>query len=158
MFSYGFNRLQWGVVGVMTSAMVSAIQLNGMAATQTQNLTLVIGGLRSQAGVVCVALFKSETGFPSDGTQAIRNSCVKITTLPLMVNFDLPYGNYAVSLLHDENEDGRLNTGFLGIPKEGIGFSNNPRIFSGAPKFATARFTFTQNNTNLQVSMKYLRR
>jgi uncharacterized protein (DUF2141 family) len=154
MVSYSLNRVQLGLVGLM-SATLCSMQFNLMAATPSQKLTLLINGLRSEDGVVCVSLFSSEDGFPRDGTKAIRNSCVPITDTPLAVSFDVPYGNYAVSLLHDENQDGRLNTGFLGIPREGIGFSNNPRIIAGTPSFATTKFEFMQGSDDVQVNIKY---
>jgi uncharacterized protein (DUF2141 family) len=153
MINCKLNRFQLGLIGLI-SATVCSMQFNLMAATPSQKLTLLINGLRSEDGVVCISLFNSETGFPRDGTKAIRNNCVPITT-PLVVSFDVPYGNYAASLLHDENEDGRLNTGFLGIPREGIGFSNNPRIIAGTPSFATTEFEFTQGSDDVQVNIKY---
>jgi uncharacterized protein (DUF2141 family) len=154
MFKYSLNHVQLVFIGLI-SATVCSMQSNLMAAIPSQKLTLIISGLRSEDGVVCISLFNNETGFPTDGTKAIRKSCVPITGTPLVASFDVPYGNYAVSLLHDENEDGRLNTGFLGIPREGIGFSNNPRIIAGTPSFTTTEFKFTQGSDDVQVNIKY---
>ena len=52
---------------------------------------------------------------------------------------DLPPGNYAVQVMHDENENGQLDTNFLGIPVEGYGFSNNPNVMRKA-HYDEARF------------------
>ena len=86
-----------------------------------------------------MALFESKAGFPEDDTQAVCNNCFAIAELPMSISFDVPYGSYAVSVLHDENKDGELNTGLLGIPQEGIGFSNDPRIIKGTPSFEKTR-------------------
>ena len=118
-------------------------------------LTLVINELRNQQGEVCIALFSDKEGFPEDDKQAVCNNCFAISKRPMSTIFDVPYGRYSVSVLHDENKDGELNTGMMGIPKEGIGFSNNPRIIKGTPSFKTASFDFTEDNQQVEVTVKY---
>ncbi len=119
------------------------------------NLKLVISQLRNQKGEVCIALFESKAGFPEDDTQAICNNCLTITELPMTVSFDVPHGSYAASVLHDENKDGELETGMLGIPKEGVGFSNDPRIIKGTPSFEKTRFEFNEGNREVEIAVKY---
>ena len=119
------------------------------------NLTITINQLRNQQGEVCIALFESEVGFPKDDTQAVRNRCFAITELPMSVSFDVPYGSYSASVLHDENKDGELETGLMGIPQEGIGFSNDPMIITGTPNFETASFEFSADNAAIEITMKY---
>ena len=119
------------------------------------NLTLTINELRNQEGEVCVALFKDEAGFPADDEKAVCNSCFPIKEMPLRVSFDVPYGSYSVSLLHDENKDGELNKNMVGIPKEGIGFSNDPMIIKGTPSFDKTCFEFSEGNEEVEVTVKY---
>ena len=119
------------------------------------NLTLTINELRNQKGEVCVALFESKAGFPEDDEQAVCNQCFAISALPMTVDFEVPHGSYAVSLLHDENKDGELNTNIVGIPKEGIGFSNDPRIIKGTPSFEKTRFEFNEDNQSVEIAVKY---
>ncbi len=57
----------------------------------------------------------------------------------------IPKGTYAISLLQDENRNGLMDKGFLGIPKESFGFSNNPSIFAGAPSFEESRVEIASN-------------
>ncbi|MEM8501834.1 MAG: DUF2141 domain-containing protein [Cyanobacteria bacterium P01_D01_bin.1] len=118
-------------------------------------LTLVINKLRNQKGEICIALFESEAGFPKDDTQAICNNCFMVSKRPMTVDLEVPYGSYAVSVLHDENRDGKLNTGLLGIPKEGIGFSNDPRIIKGTPSFEKTCFEFTEEAQEVEIEIKY---
>ena len=117
------------------------------------NLTLVISALRNQQGEVCIALFDNKEGFPKNDDKAVCNQCFTINKQPMSVSFDVPYGSYAVSMLHDENEDGKLNTNFMGIPKEGIGFSNDPRIIKGTPSFEKTCFEFSEDNTEIEITM-----
>ncbi|WP_231370315.1 DUF2141 domain-containing protein [Sphingomonas phyllosphaerae] len=67
----------------------------------------------------------------------------------------LPRGDYAVAVIHDENDNKKLDT-FAGIPKEGFGFSRNPAIRFGPPRFAAARFTLATDAEEQQVRMRYI--
>ena len=63
-------------------------------------------------------------------------------------------GNYAAALIHDENSNARLDT-FAGIPREGFGFSRNPRIGFGPPRFSAAMFAIGGVAETQQVTMRY---
>jgi uncharacterized protein (DUF2141 family) len=64
-------------------------------------------------------------------------------------------GSYALAVIHDENGNGRLDK-FMGIPREGFGFSRNPRIRMGPPRFDEVRFDVAGANVRQVVRMKYL--
>lgn len=131
--------------------------LSTLERTRLGTLTLELTALRNQAGRVNVALFDSPDGFPSDVSKAVRSGCFAITDLPLAIQLaDLPYGQYAVTVHHDENMDATLNCNALGIPKEGIGFSGNPKIWKGVPPFQRALFEFSPSYTIVSITMKYL--
>jgi uncharacterized protein (DUF2141 family) len=63
-------------------------------------------------------------------------------------------GTYAVAVFHDENENGKLDTGFLGIPTEPTGASNDARGSMGPPKFKDAQFNYTGGNLTLKVKLE----
>jgi uncharacterized protein (DUF2141 family) len=124
--------------------------------TDSSTLTLELLGLRNRDGVLCIALFESALGYPDDSSQAVRTATLPITAIPQTVTFeDLPYGSYAATVLHDENADAQVNTNVLGIPKEGIGFSGNPRIWKGVPSFDRSEFAFTPDQTIVSITLKY---
>jgi uncharacterized protein (DUF2141 family) len=119
-------------------------------------LTLKITALRSQQGVVCLALFSSADGFPNDTAKAIKAEQFPIVEIPLTITLpDIPFGQYAATVFHDENADGNLNVGLFGIPQEGIGFSENPKVWAGPPQFQQADFTFTPESYVVEIEMKY---
>jgi len=81
---------------------------------------------------------------------------VPITQAILAITFsDIAPGTYAVSVIHDENEDGELNTGTFGIPTEGFGFSRNPEIRTGAPDFSEAAIIVIGAEATTQVELIY---
>ena len=67
----------------------------------------------------------------------------------------LPVGSYAIAVIHDENDNARLDT-VLGIPREGFGFSRNPAIGFGPPRFTAARFAIDDGHNEQDVRMRYL--
>lgn len=121
------------------------------------NLEVTIKGLKNQKGQVCFSLFSSSKGFPNNKKRAIQAKCVKIGNNSTKLN--IPYlkaGTYAMAMFHDKNGDGKLNTNGLGIPKEGFGFSRNPRVLTGPPKFGDSAVFVVGSTTNIQINLNYL--
>ncbi len=121
------------------------------------SLAIEVAGLRNNDGSVSVSLFRSAQGFPQDTALVFRSATIGLAENPdAVVRIqDLDFGDYAVSVLHDENANRELDTSFLGMPTEGFGFSNNPRIGFGAPSFESCRFRFAATELTLRVQMRY---
>jgi uncharacterized protein (DUF2141 family) len=68
----------------------------------------------------------------------------------------VPAGAYAVQAFHDENVNHKVDRGLFGIPKEGIGFSNDAPIHLSPPKWADAAFAFNGAGQTIQVKMRYM--
>ena len=64
----------------------------------------------------------------------------------------MPVGSYAASIQHDEDGDGKLKTNFIGIPKEGVGISNNP---GGIPRWAKSQVA-VNGPTTIAITLRYL--
>jgi uncharacterized protein (DUF2141 family) len=135
-----------------------AVALSGktMAMEPTAKLTVVVDSLSSKQGEVCMRIYAKEQGFPQSATGVVQSGCTKITGRVATKEFyGLKYGTYAVALFHDEDGNGKLNTNFLGIPREGFGISNNPIVKLSAPKFKSASF-FLRGNATIKIGMKYI--
>ena len=65
---------------------------------------------------------------------------------------DIPEGTYAVSIFHDENDNGKMDTNFLGIPSEDYGCSNDASGFLGPPKWEDAKFQLKEN-TSIKITL-----
>ena len=106
--------------------------------TDTHDITVTIDNLRSNEGKVLIGLYNSETDFLSE---VFMGKVVSISDNSCTVTFkDVPKGIYAVSYVHDENDNGKMDTNFVGIPKEDYGCSNNAKGFMSAPKWEDAKF------------------
>jgi uncharacterized protein (DUF2141 family) len=68
---------------------------------------------------------------------------------------DIPPGTYALAVIHDENMDGELRTNWLGVPKEGYGFSNDAKASMSAPSFEAASFTYDGQKLDLTIKLNY---
>lgn len=110
-------------------------------------------GLRSEAGSIGYLLFQGEEGFPDKDHLSVRKGTLSATDKTLKID-DLPEGQYAMTFLHDENGNGKMDKK-LGFPEEGFGFSENPIIFFGPPSFKRSSFEL-QNRKTLTIKMKYL--
>lgn len=67
---------------------------------------------------------------------------------------NLPYGDYAVSVYHDENLNGDMDSGFMGIPKEPYGFSNNAKSSFGPPKWRDVKFSIKSPSVEIAVKVE----
>jgi uncharacterized protein (DUF2141 family) len=105
---------------------------------------------------VLFALYNREDAFPDEHYKKyFKKLTGKIVNGSSTVTFEnLPEGKYAVNILHDENNDGKIKKGII-LPKEGIGFSNYKSIgFSNRPNFTKAAFNIN-NNTSIKVKIIY---
>lgn len=106
-------------------------------------------------GEVMVALFSSPAGFPYETSNAIQRQKGTAVNGTAEVSFtNIKPGTYAIALFHDTNGDGKLNTNFMGIPKEGYGVSNNTYNTFSAPGYKESSFTHN-SVTELTIQMKY---
>ncbi len=72
---------------------------------------------------------------------------------PTLFADDLAYGEYAVAIFQDENQDGKLNTNFLGIPKEPYCFSRNYRPRVKSPKYEDCKFIYSAKDNHLYLQL-----
>ncbi len=148
------NKFQVGIA--LVSVIGNLAFLPSAEANVNSNLSVTVKGLKNQKGQVCFSLFSSSRGFPNNKKQAIKAQCVKLGNSNAKLNIPaLKAGTYALAMFHDKNGDGKLNTNGLGIPKEGFGFSRNPRILTGPPKFGDSAVFVVGSSTNIEIDMNY---
>jgi uncharacterized protein (DUF2141 family) len=136
-----------------------AVSTGGSAAAdeaQASTVSLDVTGLRSNNGTVRCALYSKEDGYPKDPSKAVARGMAAIKDKHAVCEFtNVAPGTYAASFIHDENNNGKLDTNWLGMPKEGYGASNNARGSMGPPKFADARFIYRGGALTLKVTTQY---
>jgi len=125
------------------------------AASPVGSLEIDVAGMRSARGLIRICLTADPKNFPGcvDDKHAVTRS---VPASQHIIRFDdLPPGSYAAALIHDENSNAKLDT-LLGIPREGFGFSRNPPIGFGPPRFSAAQFALGGVAETQQVTMRYM--
>ena len=159
------KRSLWICVMALLSLQLPAASRNAVAVEPVKAeipagngaITIKITGLRSASGNLLVALFNAKKGFPGKFENAVRQASVTAAGSDHVAVFsDVPFGTYAVAVRHDENGNGKLDANFLGMPKEGVGVSNNPKSKFGPPSFDAASFTLDKKALELNVNLRYL--
>lgn len=129
--------------------------LSAAAPPPGAQLMVDVAGLRSQRGALMICLTRMPDYFPDcAGDPDNRHYVVPVSQAGAIRIGALPPGGYALAVIHDENANHRLDT-FAGIPREGVGFSENPPIRFGAPRFESARFAIGDVAVRQQVRIKY---
>lgn len=122
-----------------------------------EGIKIEISNLRNNKGFVLVSLFKNGEGYPNEPGKAFRKAKLAIRDKKVTITFpELPSASYAIAILHDENGDEKMNKNFMGLPKEGYGFSNNASGVFGPPGYNKASFRHMANTlTAIVIKTKY---
>jgi len=125
------------------SAIILSTIFTANAQENSYTLTVNISGLNSDDGTIMIGLYTGKENFLK---KRFRGGVTTIKNKKSVVVFkDIPKGEYAVSFVHDENNNKKMDTNFLGIPTEDYGCSNNATGFMGPPKYNDAKFQLTEN-------------
>lgn len=140
-----------------TVLMFVNLPVAAFAQLQCPGIHVKILNIRNSTGTVDCALFESPVGFPREFLRSARNVMVlKIQEAQARCDFEnIPPGTYAIAVIHDENMNGKLDANWLGIPKEGYGFSNTAKGVVDAPLYSAASFPYDGQNLDLTISLNY---
>ncbi len=134
------NCLPYACLLMATSASAGDLQVN-------------LHDIRTHTGTLNMAVVDGPAGWDSK-TKPVQAQSAKATGDEARFVFkNLPAGDYAVLVTHDENDNGKLDTNLLGIPVEGYGFSNNPQVMR-KPTFEEARFTVPANGASIDITLR----
>ncbi len=119
-------------------------------------LRVEVSGLRAAKGNVLCALHDSGDTFPKKADKARARARAPASVGSLILVFpDVQTGTYAVVCFHDENGNQDLDQNLLGIPQEGLGFSNDATGTFGPPKFEAAQFRYSGGPQSIPILMHY---
>lgn len=126
------------------------------AGQQGGEVSLTVTGLRSDKGQVLICLTRDAHAFPDCTGSADARHAIVPATNPQTTFANLPQGRYAISVLHDENGNGRADKTLGFIPREGFGFSRDAPVRMGPPKFEQAAFAIDGHDVSQSIRMRYL--
>ena len=119
------------------------------------DIHIEVQNLKNTVGKVSIGLYNKSENFPIV-SKVYKGVHLNIGSHTLTYTFKkIPEGIHAVSVFHDENSNSKLDKNFLGIPKEGYGFSNNAKVMLSIPSFDEAKFKVSTQTVNLNIKMEY---
>ncbi len=126
-------------------------------ASAQNKIVVQITNFDNNKGVCLVCLFDNAKAFSGKGEPVKKMMAVPVNGSATAVFENVATGCYAVSVIHDANNNNKFDTNFLGIPTEGYGASQNRLPFAAAPKFDANKFTVTANSTvTVPIKLRYL--
>lgn len=168
MFRHLHRPIVFGAISLPLLLGIGLLASTSVVAAPTTPTTLPAGGIevtlrpRSAKGRIGCLLFASARGFPGDkkyAKQALRVRVTRDTSGHYAARcrfVGVKPGSYAVAVLHDENNNDKMDRSFFGSPKEGYGVSNDakPGTFSG-PKYRAAKFRYDGKPRRLSIRLRY---
>jgi uncharacterized protein (DUF2141 family) len=120
---------------------------------QTSSLTVTITGIKNNTGNLTAEIYNSKGNFIKSSFKT-STSVIKSNTATVIFS-DLPKAEYTVVVYHDENNNGKLDKNFIGMPKEPVACSNNAKGFMGPPKYEDAKFNLiADSKINIKMNEK----
>lgn len=141
---------------LIISSLIAAGLVLPASLAQAGELTVTITDVRADKGTLMVMVVNTEAGWNNqEKPVAVEHLAVrgKHDAGQLVFKFNLPAGSYAVQVMHDENDNGKLDSNALGIPVEAYGFSNNPAVMRRA-YFSEAKFDITEAPASVGVRLR----
>lgn len=126
-------------------------------ATAQNKVTVQVSNFENNKGVCIICLYNNAKAYAGKG-EPLRCLTVPVENKAASASFtEVPEGNYAISVIHDANNNKKFDKNFLGIPTEGYGASQNKLPFAAAPKFDDNKFTITANSTTTaNIKLRYI--
>jgi uncharacterized protein (DUF2141 family) len=148
---YGmFRRQLMRALWICAVLMAAAVGLSQQAAESSGGYTLKISvsNVNQEGGNIGVLVFNSDKGWPEDRTAALKDIIVPAHPGTVVVSIpNLPAGDYAVAVLHDVNQNHKMDRNWMSKPKEQWAMSNNPHALIKAPSYSTAKFHLAGDQT-----------
>lgn len=140
-------------------SLATLLHLLAAGNVQAQTLSVRVEGIRNSRGELGVAVFNDKIGYPLHLEHSYEVKWFPLQQGQTVVDavFDsLPPGEYAVSVVHDENGGRLIERNKQGLPKEGVGFSNNQKVTSKAPPYRNAQFPLSADeNKTIVIHLDY---
>lgn len=113
------------------------------------SLQVNVTGIKRVSGKIGLCLITDKSEFMSDCSYYRE---YEVTAKELVIALpDLMSNDYAITIYHDRNSNDKLDTNFLGLPKERYGFSNNPSTRFGPPSFKKCLFKL---DSNMEIALR----
>lgn len=128
------------------------------AAADAQNIEVTITGIRNSEGQMGIGVFRDNESFKKEKAYLeLAFEKKEVINGEMKIRFTIPPGTYGIALLDDENSDDVMEYNFLGMPKEGFGFSDYYHTGLTMPKFDAFRFDVVEGQKkSINIRIRYI--
>ena len=140
---------------ILITSLIIFLFLGFISNSSAQTITINFQNIDvKKGGYLYISLYNSDKGYPHLDN-AYKTIYIPVGKKEMKVSFEnIKPGIYAINVFHDENSNKKMETNFIGIPAEGYGLSNNPRLF-GPPTFNKTKFELKGASLSLDISINY---
>lgn len=121
------------------------------SAQESCELHIKVENIKKVKGSILIAIYNHEDHFLSKEVMG-EGKTVESDVIEFSFN-GMEVGTYAISLFHDENDNGKLDSNFIGIPSEPYAFSNNAKGMFGPPSFEQCKFEIKEGAQEIVISL-----
>jgi uncharacterized protein (DUF2141 family) len=143
------------VFRLAVAATMLMVASRGAAAAE---LRVVVNGVRSGDGRIMIDVYANEAKYKANAGKGGGDFRIDVPARPGSVTAiiaNVTAGRFGATVIHDENANGALDTNFLGIPREGVGASNNAKGSLGPPSYSDMQFSVGDGGTTITIDLDY---
>ena len=143
-------------VALTGGGLASAQEAACTGTASATRLYVDVEGVRSSEGLVAVTLYADDSKrfLARRGSLYVGRVPAKAGNTRVCIHVPEP-GVYALAVYHDEDGDRSIDRNAIGLPTEGVGFSNNPNVFLGIPAFRAVRLSVPKTDLRTRVRLRY---
>ncbi|HSE79985.1 MAG TPA: DUF2141 domain-containing protein [Alphaproteobacteria bacterium] len=144
--------------GAVLRLAVAAVSLIAGHRAVAAELRVIVNGVRSGEGRIMVDVYASEAKYKANAGKGGGDFRIDVPARPgsiTAVIANVATGRFGATVIHDENANGALDTNFLGIPREGVGASNNAKGSLGPPGYSDMQFSVADGGTTITIDLDY---
>jgi uncharacterized protein (DUF2141 family) len=124
-----------------------------LKASERGTLKIEVNNITEKKGFIMVTVYNSSSSFMEEDEMFVGKEFKVTKTGTMLIEIELPFGDYALSFFQDLDNNNELNTNFIGIPKEPVAFSNNAKGRMGPPSFEKAKVNFKKNGQQISIDL-----
>ncbi len=142
------------MLSLLALCLLSLLSFAQARNVEIPRLEVRVERIKDVKGEIGVALWNSKLGYPNHLEHAYEAEWIPVKEGESVVAavFDtMPAGEYAVSVVHDTNENRKVDRGFFGFPKKGVDFSNDQKVVMSAPRYDKSKFPLVAGDNKIIV-------
>ncbi len=117
-------------------------------------ITVKVTNIKQAKGTMRVAFYKKGSGFPKEGSITFAKETKVSKAGELTLKFtDIPYGEYAIAVFQDKNQNQKIDKNLIGYPTEPFGFSKNFKPRFSAPEFKDCNVIISATNNLFSIKL-----